>query len=253
MGTSVQKSRNQPVFIDAFAGCGGLSLGLLRSGWRGIFAIEKDAFAFDTLKSNLIDRGARLRYDWPKWLEQQPWTIESLMDAHGPRLSALRGQIDLLAGGPPCQGFSSAGRRRQGDPRNELVERYLEFVELVRPKMVLIENVRGITYDFVDDDDRVPPRNFAAELIVRLGLRYHVYKDTVRCSEYGVPQQRPRFFLIGMLKTEMRELPSPDAPFARLRSAKARFLAERGLRSRVSCKQAISDLFPRRLGKPCCV
>ncbi|PAY09326.1 DNA (cytosine-5-)-methyltransferase [Bradyrhizobium sp. UFLA03-84] len=241
MGTSVRKSRRQPVFIDAFAGCGGLSLGLLRSGWRGMFAIEKDTFAFDTLKFNLIEPGARLRYDWPNWLEQQPWTIESLMSSHGRRLLALRGQVDLLAGGPPCQGFSSAGRRRQGDPRNSLVERYLEFVELVRPKMVLIENVRGITYDFAGDDDRIPPRNFATELIARLGRRYHVYNDTVRCSEYGVPQQRPRFFLIGMLKSEMRELSSRDAPFARLRSARSRFLAERGLSSRVSCKQAISD------------
>lgn len=252
LGTSVHKSGDQPVFIDAFAGCGGLSLGLLRSGWRGMFAIEKDAFAFDTLKTNLIDPNARLRYDWPNWLEQQPWTIEALMEAHGDKLSALRGQVDLLAGGPPCQGFSSAGRRRQGDPRNELVERYLEFVELVLPKMVLIENVRGITYDFVDDDGRVPPRNFAAELIARLGRHYHVYKDTVRCSEFGVPQQRPRFFLVGMLKAEMRKLPRRDDPFARLRSSKVRFLAERGLRSRVSCKQAISDLERAHAGSgPC--
>ena len=248
----MQTSGDEPVFIDAFAGCGGLSLGLLRSGWRGMFAIEKDAVAFDTLKSNLIDPGARFRYDWPAWLEQRPWTIESLMEAHGQRLSALRGQVDLLAGGPPCQGFSSAGRRRQGDPRNELVERYLEFVELVLPKMVLIENVRGITYDFVDDDDRVPPRNFAAELIARLGRHYHVYKDMIRCSEYGVPQQRPRFFLVGMLKDAMQKLPRRDDPFVRLRSAKVRFLGERGLRSRVSCKQAISDLERAHAGTgPC--
>jgi len=242
----------KPVFIDAFAGCGGLSLGLLRSGWRGLFAIEKDSFAFSTLKTNLIDQGARLRYDWPAWLEQHPWTIESLVETHGDKLAALRGKIDLLAGGPPCQGFSSAGRRRQGDPRNELVERYLEFVELVLPKMVLIENVRGITYDFVDDDPAVPRRNFADDLIARLGRHYHVYKDTVRCSAYGVPQHRPRFFLVGMLKTEMRKLPRRDDPFARLRSAKVRFLEERGLRSRVTCKQAISDLEREHAGTTPC-
>ena len=243
----MQASGDKPVFIDAFAGCGGLSLGLLRSGWKGLFAIEKDAFAFATLKANLIDDGARLQYDWPGWLEQSPWTIESLVEAHGDKLSTLRGKIDLLAGGPPCQGFSSAGRRKPGDPRNQLVERYLEFVELVRPRMVLIENVRGITYDFVGEEfgetnaDGPGRRNFAADLMARLGANYHVYTDTIRCSEFGVPQQRPRFFLVGMLKTDMKRFARGDDPFSRLRASKIRFLEQRGLRSRVTCKQAISD------------
>ena len=129
VGTSVQSYRQRPRFIDAFAGCGGLSLGLLRSGWRGLFAIEKDRFAFNSLKKNLVDPGARHRYAWPEWLEQRPWTIEDLMESHGRQLRSLRGQVDLLAGGPPCQGFSSAGRRRLRDPRNKLVRRYLDFVE----------------------------------------------------------------------------------------------------------------------------
>ena len=86
----MQGNGYSPTFIDAFAGCGGLSLGLLRAGWRGAFAIEKDSFAFSTLKTNLIDEGARHRYDWPEWLEQKPWTIESLVAAHGAKLAALR-------------------------------------------------------------------------------------------------------------------------------------------------------------------
>jgi DNA (cytosine-5)-methyltransferase 1 len=237
----VQANQNSPVFVDAFAGCGGLSLGLLRAGWRGLFAIEKDAFAFSTLKVNLVDPGARHRYAWPVWLEQKPWTIESLVEAHGDQLAALKGSIDLLAGGPPCQGFSSAGRRRKGDPRNQLVERYLEFVELVLPRMVLIENVRGITYDFVGDVE-ADRRNFASELVARLGAHYHVYTDTVRCASFGVPQQRPRFFLVGMLKSEFKRTAAGDDPFARLRASKVRFLEGRGLKSKVSCKQAISDL-----------
>lgn len=247
----MQANGYSPTFIDAFAGCGGLSLGLLRAGWRGAFAIEKDSFAFSTLKTNLIDVGARHRYDWPGWLEQKPWTIESLVAAHGAELAALRGQVDLLAGGPPCQGFSSAGRRRKGDPRNDLVERYLEFVDLVLPRMVLIENVRGITYDFVGEEasDR---RNFASELVARLGVNYHVYADTLRCSSLGVPQHRPRFFLVGMLKSQFKRLPRSDSPFARLRSSKVRFLAQRGLPSTVTCKQAISDLELGHAGTTTC-
>lgn len=243
---------HNPVFIDAFAGCGGLSLGLQRAGWSGLFAIEKDAFAFATLKKNLIDPGARYRYVWPEWLEKKPWTIESLVQAHGVELAELKGHVDLLAGGPPCQGFSSAGRRRPSDPRNLLVERYLEFVELVRPRMVLIENVRGITYDFISSGDATDRRNFANDLISSLRNHYHVYTDTIRCSEFGVPQQRPRFFLVGMLKSQANELEHGDDPFSRLRSTKDQFLAARGLHSRVTCKQAISDLEIRHAGiGPC--
>lgn len=240
-----------PVFVDAFAGCGGLSLGLLRAGWRGLFAIEKDRFAFSTLRDNLIDDRARYKFDWPEWLEKKPWTIEALEATHRKQLTKLRGRVDLLAGGPPCQGFSSAGRRRHADPRNQLVERYLEFVDLVQPRIVLIENVRGMTYDFISGD-RQTRRNFAEELVGRLSKRYHVYADVIRSSIFGVPQQRPRFFIVGMLKSQFGRLGESDSPFARLHSIKEPFLAERGLKSRVTSKQAISDLELARTGKgPC--
>lgn len=238
----MQSNVAKPVFIDAFAGCGGLSLGLLKAGWKGLFAIEKDSFAFETLKTNLASPGTRHAFNWPEWLETKPWTIESLMEAHGEQLAALRGQVDLLAGGPPCQGFSSAGRRKTADPRNQMVERYMEFVDLVRPRMVLIENVRGITYDFVGADVPGERRNFAEELVARLGKSYHVYSDTIRCSAFGVPQERPRFFLVGMLKAEFKRLPRRDDPFARLRASKVRFLRARSLASTVTSRQAISDL-----------
>lgn len=245
---SMQSSVAKPVFIDAFAGCGGLSLGLLKAGWKGLFAIEKDAFAFDTLKTNLTGPGARHAFDWPGWLETKPWTIESLMESHGDQLAGLRGQVDLLAGGPPCQGFSSAGRRKTADPRNQMVERYMEFVELVRPRMVLIENVRGITYDFVGGDAPGDRRNFAEELVARLEKTHHVYSDTLRCSAFGVPQERPRFFLVGMLKSEFKRLPRQEDPFARLRASKVRFLSERSLTTKVSSRQAISDLETKSAG-----
>ena len=247
----MRDNRRRPVFVDAFAGCGGLSLGLLRAGWRGLFAIEKDRFAFATLKENLVDDGARYRFAWPDWLEQRPWTIEALEETHRRELKELRGSVDLLAGGPPCQGFSSAGRRRHADPRNQLVERYLEFVELLEPRLVLIENVRGITYDFVSSD-RNSRRNFAEELIRRLMERYHVYAEILSCSAFGVPQERLRFFIVGMLKSEFGDVGPVEAPFERLRLIKDEFLAARGLKSHVTCKQAISDFELKRTGKgPC--
>jgi DNA (cytosine-5)-methyltransferase 1 len=240
-----------PTFIDAFAGCGGLSLGLLRAGWKGLFAIEKDDFAFETLKSNLVDPGSRHRYSWPIWLKQEPSTIEALMADNREKLEGLRGKVDLLAGGPPCQGFSSAGRRKTSDPRNELFERYLEFVELIQPKLVLIENVKGITYDFVSKDGE-ERRNFAAELIARLGKNYHVYTDTLTSAAFGVPQQRPRFFIVGMLKTEHKKLPKRETPFHLLRAGRVKFLQARNLPSKTTSAQAIGDLETARAGiKPC--
>jgi DNA (cytosine-5)-methyltransferase 1 len=244
----VHYKRKKPVFIDAFAGCGGLSLGLLKAGWRGLFAIEKDSFAFDTLRTNLTGRGAKWAFDWPEWLLLKPWSIEEIMEQHADQLLMLRGHIDLLAGGPPCQGFSSAGRRRTDDPRNVLFERYLEFVELVRPRLVLIENVRGITYNFDIGSDLADTRNFAAELVARLGEGYHVYTDTIRCSSFGVPQQRPRFFLVGMLKSEFERLPSEYDPFVLLHELKNPFLKKRSLGPKVTSRQALSDLEKVRAG-----
>ncbi len=237
-----------PVFIDAFAGCGGLSLGLLKAGWRGLFAIEKDAFAFDTLKANLTGVAAKWAFNWPDWLLLKPWSIEELMEQHADQLLALRGHIDLLAGGPPCQGFSSAGRRRTDDPRNALFERYLDFVEIVRPRLVLIENVRGITYDFDTGNDLAGKRNFATELVARLGDAYHVYTDTIRCSSFGVPQQRPRFFLVGMLKSEFDSLSAEDDPFVRLQESKSSFLSKRSLNATVTARMALSDLEKAKAG-----
>lgn len=95
--------------IDLFAGCGGLSLGLYQAGWNGLFAIEKNAFAFETLKYNLIDN--KKHFDWPNWLPQTEHDINEVLEKYPEQLKSLQGKVDLVAGGPPCQGFSMAGKR----------------------------------------------------------------------------------------------------------------------------------------------
>lgn len=248
----MREEGESPCFIDAFAGCGGLSLGLLRAGWRGLFAVEKDAFAFATLSKNLVGPDARYPFVWPEWLAPKAWTIESLMDEHGVALGELRGKVDLLAGGPPCQGFSSAGRRRPADPRNQLVARYLEFVDLVEPRMVLIENVRGITMDFVAGSAGGERRNFAADIIESLKTHYHVFPKLLTCSDFGIPQSRPRFFIVALHKTRAAGIPLSLDPFVKLEKARLPFLEKRGLSARVTSYQAIADLERGRTGiKPC--
>ena len=162
-------------YIDLFAGCGGLSLGLHLSGWKGLFAIEKSPFAFETLKYNLIDN--KKHFDWPSWLECKEHDIYDVLKSHQEQLKSLRGTIDLVAGGPPCQGFSMAGKRIEEDIRNKLVYSYIEFIELVRPRLILFENVKGFTYAFrkkTDKDKSIPYSQIVIEKLQDLGYNVKV-------------------------------------------------------------------------------
>lgn len=140
------------LYIDLFSGCGGLALGMHQAGWKALFAVEKSEDAFNTLRFNLIDNINH--FCWPNWLEQIEHDINNMLEDYKDELSALEGKIKLVAGGPPCQGFSMAGRRKEDDVRNKLVDSYLEFIDLVKPESLLFENVKGFTQPFNSADDR---------------------------------------------------------------------------------------------------
>lgn len=220
-------------FIDAFAGCGGLSLGLLQSGCKGLFAIEQDRFAFETLRTNLLS-GSQFRFDWPDWLPQEPLPIASVLSSHEQDLLGLRGNIDVLVGGPPCQGFSSAGRRLKDDPRNSLFRDYLKLVDLIRPKVVVIENVRGFMLDFDRDKQR---HNYAEELRNHLCGRFDVFERLLDLSEFGVPQARKRYFLFAFQHGIINQ-----DPFEVLKRQLPSYLRHLGLHAPVSAWSALSDL-----------
>jgi len=220
--------------VDAFAGCGGLSLGLMQSGCNGLFAIERDKFAFDTLQTNLIGEQARHSFDWPDWLPIKPASIETILTKYRHQLEAHSGTIDILVGGPPCQGFSSAGRRKHDDPRNKLFRSYLRLVDILRPRAVLMENVRGFTSDF-KDGDRV--RNYASELRSLLSERYEVHERLLDLSQFGVPQGRKRYFLLALQPGV-----SKNNPFDELARRAPSFLRSLGLQAPIPSWAAISDL-----------
>lgn len=230
-------------YIDLFAGCGGLSTGLRAAGWRGIFAVERNASAFLTLKANLIDKQGH--FDWPEWLPVTNWDIKDLLDQKSNELVRLKGKVELIVGGPPCQGFSSAGRRREGDERNKLVHSYLNFVELVRPRAILFENVRGFTMKF--KANREAGVAYSQLVLQRLhDLGYNDAKgELLDMSDYGVPQRRQRFIVVAT-----RENLAGDF-FALLSQRRAGYLAERGIPLRNSVKSALSDL-QRRHGEVAC-
>ena len=235
-----------PFFVDAFAGCGGLSLGLMRAGWRGLLAIESDAFAFETLSTNLLRPDGRFSFAWPSTIEEQPWDIRDLISHRHAELADLSGQVDLLAGGPPCQGFSHAGRRDPRDSRNLLFKAYLDLLDLLRPRLVLLENVLGFRHDFRASGRR-RVQNFAATLKEGLLRDYEVETAVLWANDYGVPQARPRFFLVGV-RSEGHSEPLLRSFFRGLESSVPNFLAERRLPHRPTARGAISDLEVRRNG-----
>ncbi|WP_417543036.1 DNA cytosine methyltransferase [Marinobacter sp.] len=232
--------RNAPVFIDLFAGCGGLSLGLLQAGWKGALAVERTADAFLTYSNNLIDSG-RFQYDWPEWLPKQEHDIEAFLDEYKDHLASLNGKVDLIAGGPPCQGFSPAGKRNPKDPRNRMAERYIEAVKIVKPKFLLLENVRGFDAPFQKASKgkkAVPYSHVVKRRLQKEG--YDVQFQVVVSADWGVPQMRPRFILVATRK----DLRLDWSPFNRFGEGRREFLQERGLDPdcRQTTKDAIDDL-----------
>ena len=223
---------NEKIYIDIFAGCGGLSTGLLNAGWTGLFAIEKNADAFATLKYNLIDNKEYFR--WPKWLPVKECDINVLLKDHMDDLMALRGKVTLVAGGPPCQGFSMAGKRDKNDQRNKLVKSYIKFIKLVLPQVIIFENVHGFTVNFKGKKGTKQYSSYVERALRRLG--YKTMHQIVDMSEYGVPQNRKRFILVAM-----RDY-FPKDVFETLARNKDAFCLSKGISCTTSIKDAISDL-----------
>ena len=199
-----RKTALPKTYIDFFSGCGGLSLGLGFADWKGVFAVEKDPMAFSTFYHNLIAEDAPYRHfkDWPSWLQVEALSIEDVLDNPiiNQNLKKLEGNVTLVAGGPPCQGFSVAGARNGNDPRNLLVFRQVEAVGLLRPVYGIIENVGGFERKFVNRPIDGMSISVAEEAIKELEqLGYSVGKVTINASDYGVPQIRKRVILFAIL------------------------------------------------------
>lgn len=227
-------------YIDLFSGCGGFSLGLGNAGWKGLFAVEKDSMAFETFKYNLID-GKYGHFEWPEWLPQKSTTIQSLLKDFNSEISSLNGKVDLIAGGPPCQGFSLAGRRNPKDPRNKLSNEYAKMVKLINPKFLVLENVRGFDSKFKDPDGLKIKKPYSMVLKGRLErLGYKIFTNYIHSEHYGVPQKRTRFIMIGIRKDILN---SEVSPFDLLDSIRPSFLLSKNLpKEPVTVQMAIGDL-----------
>lgn len=237
---------SKKTYIDLFAGCGGLSLGLFNSGlWKGKFAIEKSPDAFETLQYNLIEK--KNHFEWPNWLPKKNHDINEVIKTYKENLKSLRGEVDLVAGGPPCQGFSTAGRRIEGDSRNELIKSYIKFIRLVQPKVIFFENVKGFTQKF--DKNKIKGKIYSEYVTNALEYNspngdfqgYKVEGKLIDFSEFGIPQKRTRFILVGIRKDIANQV-KPNKFFEQIQSQKENFLIKKGIGLTNSLEDAISDL-----------
>lgn len=250
-------------FVDLFAGCGGLSLGLSLAGLEGQFAIERDRMAFETFSDNFLgDRKVPItKFAWPSWLEPRAWAIDDLLAEHQSDLLQLRGKIDVLAGGPPCQGFSFAGRRQESDPRNQLFEKYVQVVEAIKPSVLVLENVPGmkVAHSTKSDGDVSLQATESYYDKLKRSLEatgYQVQGKIVDASRFGVPQRRSRLIVIGLRKHLSDALHGGvERAFQILEAKREEMLVERGLpkKKTISVQDAISDLLVRQTFRQPCI
>ena len=165
-------------FIEVCAGGGGLSCGLIKAGFIPLLLNDNNADCCKTLKKNHLDAnvilGSMDKIDYSKYINQ----------------------VDLLTGGVPCQSFSQAGLRKGlDDPRGDLMIKFSEIVNLIKPKVFMIENVKGLlTHD----------NGNTIKTIIKSINKNNLYNINYKCldsSKYNVPQKRERVFIVGVLKT----------------------------------------------------
>lgn len=250
---TLSKARKRFTYIDLFAGCGGLSLGLYNAGWKGLFAIEKSPLAFKTLEHNLILK--KNHFQWPTWLSKRSYDIKYILKQHKENLVTMRGKVDMVAGGPPCQGFSTAGKREEGDLRNNLIKSYVSFIKLVQPKILFFENVKGFTQEF--RKNKTKGIKYSEYVIKRLSTPkkdfagYDVLGKLIDFSEYGIPQKRTRFILIGVRKDlSINNQEKLLSFFTAIKTDVEKFLISKELPLKPTLEDAISDLLSSAGKKP---
>jgi len=168
--------------------------------------------------------------------------INTVLRKYKVELKSLQDKVDLVAGGPPCQGFSTAGRRVENDLRNDLIKSYIKFISLVKPKIIFFENVKGFTQEFRKNRDK--GKKYSTYVEKRLSnLGYDIKGELVNFGDYGIPQKRTRFILVG-IRNDVIEFDGNSAKlfFSKIAKNKFAFLMKKRLTVKTNLQDAISDL-----------
>jgi DNA (cytosine-5)-methyltransferase 1 len=201
-------------FAGLFSGCGGLDLGAILAGIKPVYAADHDATAVQTYLKNIGPHA-------------------QCVDLAQSAIPSEFSGVDLLLGGPPCQGFSSAGPKNAQDPRNKLWRHYLESVQKWQPRVFLMENVPGFRREFPA---------FANEAEKVLGGRYKIFSRRFVTQYYGVPQFRDRLIIQGV-RTDVAQgprWPTPTSPEI--------YSYTKNFPTAISMAQALGDLGPANSG-----
>lgn len=202
MASKSQRAKStKPTAIDCFAGCGGMSLGFRQAGYKVLGAIEIDPDAVAVYRSN--HAGV---HTWSKDISDV--SVAEVLRTLGIR----KGELDLLGGCPPCQGFSTLrtynGKRRNRDKQNDLIFEFQRLVLGLKPKRVMMENVPGLF-----TNSRLKKFRAALE---KAG--YTVKADVLNVADYGVPQRRRRMVLLAS-RVSAVEFAAPIKPVRTVRQA----------------------------------
>lgn len=187
------KPDNAPTVISLFAGCGGSSLGYSMAGFRELLAVEWDDNAVETFKLNFPDVPV-YHGDIAKI------SVDECLQMTGLKI----GELDILDGSPPCQGFSTAGKRQLDDPRNQLFREYVRLLRGLRPKVFVMENVGGMVKGIM--------KLVFVEILKELKASgYKVSARLLNAMYFGVPQSRQRVIFIGVREDLGIEPSHPEA------------------------------------------
>ena len=191
--------------LDVFCGAGGFSQGFFQAGFNIVAGIDNNIDCLETFRNN-FPTVVTAMIDLSK---------KDFLDKLVKKLSNKK--IDVVIGGPPCQGFSIAGKRQISDPRNELYRSFIQIIELMLPRAIVLENVPTILSLY---------KGVIAEAVIKdlNKLGYIVNCFTLNASHYGIPQNRKRTFFVALRKSHY-VIPAPHTVF-----------------SPISTEMAISDL-----------
>ena len=189
-------TEQKPTAISLFAGAGGCSLGFTQANYDIRFATDIDADAVESYRRNFV---------------KTPCEAADICEMDADRIlqqsELASGELDILLGGPPCQGFSSAGVKAGNDPRNSLLSHYIRLLESLRPKWFVMENVEGL----LTNANGTHIRDAVAAF---LEAGYSVNMEKVYAQGYGVPQRRKRVLIVGNRLGHDFIFPKPASHFS---------------------------------------
>jgi DNA (cytosine-5)-methyltransferase 1 len=208
------KHRLMPTVVDLFCGAGGLSYGFEMAGFDVVAALDFDPVAAETYR---------------RQNPTVPLIVDDIANVTGKQLKHIaQTNVDVVIGGPSCQGFSTHGKRDPNDPRNLLFQHFVRIVDELRPTWVVMENVRGLlTYD------RGRYRNEIHAALQKIG--YVIDSKVLRAVDFGVPQMRERLFFIASRVSTHVDFPAPT-------HCPPDVAALTGLKPYVTVHDAIADL-----------